>query len=293
MKWLEARGLPKEGKAPDIRNRVAKYIEQNKVPDVIVTNNCSKENILEMIHSLSLMVHMMMSYDPNKYRVSDFEASIRFFLIRYDIVDTKLSHKDIPSWISQYNFLCLLNLPDTIKHYGHLRNLWEGGTNGEGYLKKVKNVLKPGLINQWQKWCITTLLKDQLYSEWSDGNSAHNLNVLTSVKQDCRVYGNHKNATDSIDSGLPFSGIVINSNNMYVCFREHQSIRGIEILLLDTMSVCNGVQYHSITSAKDHIAIDETNNIIGIIFLPKLTADDYHSHPKVPTEYCFIKSDWT
>jgi hypothetical protein len=290
-RWLEARGLSKDGKAGDLRNRVAKYFAENKVPPIIVKNDCTKSHILEMIGSMSLMIHMIMTYDAEKYTVSDFEATIRLFLIKYDVVDTGLSDKDIPSWISQYNFLCLLNLPDTIRNYGHVRNLWEGGTNGEGYLKRVKNVLKPGLINQWQKWSVTTLLKEQLYSEWNEDMKSDDQNFLLAIRKECRVYSNRNHAQKEIDSGKPFSAVMINGN-IYVCYRNTQKIKGMKVILTNETPTWNGILYHTLRIANGHFDINDAHGLVGLILLPKLNVGEFDSKSD-STEYCFIKSDWT
>ena len=59
------------------------------------------------------------------------ESLIRFFLIRYDRIDVLLDDGTIPAWIQQFNMLCLLNLPDTMRKYGSVCNLWEGGKDGK------------------------------------------------------------------------------------------------------------------------------------------------------------------
>ena len=41
-------------------------------------------------------------------------------------------------WLSHYNFMSLLNLPEAMKMYGPLTNLWEGANQGEGYLRYAK-----------------------------------------------------------------------------------------------------------------------------------------------------------
>jgi hypothetical protein len=238
------------------------------------------------------MIHMVMTSDPTKYQITDIEAAIRLFLIKYDTVDKGLTDKDVPSWISRYNFLCLLNLPDTIRHYGHVRNLWEGGSNGEGYLKRVKNVLKPGLINQWQKWSISNLLKDQLYSEWNEEITTDELMVVRQIRKECKVYSNRKHALREIDSGNPFSAIVLKNDKKYVCFRHTQKIKGMKIIVTNQSTLSNGTQYHTIKIAKGHIDIDDAQDVVGLIFLPKMTTTQFESRT-ISTEYCMVKSDWT
>jgi hypothetical protein len=52
--------------------------------------------------------------------------------------------------LSKYNFPCLLNLPEVLAEFGPIRNLWEGGYQGEGYLRKTKPRLANGLKKNWQ-----------------------------------------------------------------------------------------------------------------------------------------------
>ena len=47
--------------------------------------------------------------------------------------------------------MCLLNLPKIMAYYGPIRNLWEGGYVGEGYLRIIKPYLSNGLRKNWQK----------------------------------------------------------------------------------------------------------------------------------------------
>ena len=57
----------------------------------------------------------------------------------------KKKKKSIPSWISSSNSMCLCNIPNAMKKFGPLRLLWEGGNQGEGYLRIVKQHAKMGL----------------------------------------------------------------------------------------------------------------------------------------------------
>ena len=43
-----------------------------------------------------------------------------------------------PTWLSAYNFVCLLNLPQQIKMMGPIQNRWEGGLRGKDF-HKLKN----------------------------------------------------------------------------------------------------------------------------------------------------------
>jgi hypothetical protein len=55
-----------------------------------------------------------------------------------------------PSWLEKYNFACFLNLVEVIRRCRPLRNLWEGGYQGEGNLRKTKGTLSNRLQKNWQ-----------------------------------------------------------------------------------------------------------------------------------------------
>ena len=66
------------------------------------------------------------------------------------MIENKISSmKKIPIWISSWDFVCLLNLPDAMRQFGPLRNLWEGSYQGEGYLQIAKKHMKTGLRGNW------------------------------------------------------------------------------------------------------------------------------------------------
>ena len=43
-----------------------------------------------------------------------------------------------PSWISSYNFVCLLNIPNTVRQFGPVNHYWEGGGLGEKFIQVAK-----------------------------------------------------------------------------------------------------------------------------------------------------------
>lgn len=297
QQWLEARGLCKEGKAGDLRNRVAKYFEEDNIPQIIMKNECKKENVLELVRVMCCMIQMLMSYKTKQFNTKKLEAVIRLFLIKYDKVDGGITEKETPSWITQYNFLCLLNLPELINNYGNVRNLWEGGTDGEGFLKRVKNELKPGLVNQWQRWSLVNLLQDKIYADWiQDKNNNENNKII--IRNECKVYSSRKKALEEIESGKPFSGVMITDqlqhiNNIYVCYRKNVHVMGIKMSVSKKKIEYNGNIYNPLKATRECIEIENNiNNLVGIIFLPKLNMNGYEIKTK-KTKYCIIKSDWT
>jgi hypothetical protein len=49
-----------------------------------------------------------------------------------------LQPSEKPTWITSYNFICLTNIPKIMQQFGPVRNLWEGGDQGEKNIRVVK-----------------------------------------------------------------------------------------------------------------------------------------------------------
>ena len=75
---------------------------------------------------------------------------IRLFLTSLAVVDKSMSpvlQRKLPTWVTQYNCQCLLNLPAQMRMLGSIRNRWEGGKRGEVFLRVVKPIVQSGRKN--------------------------------------------------------------------------------------------------------------------------------------------------
>ena len=89
-------------------------------------------DVLLTLESLDDLIALLMvdSITEESY-YGDVDCSIRVFLTHFADMDAKLQRKaETPSWLSSYNFLSLLNLPDVIREYGPLQVIWAGGSKG-------------------------------------------------------------------------------------------------------------------------------------------------------------------
>jgi hypothetical protein len=78
------------------------------------------------------MITRLMKTDISSEEIQQAQRHMKHFLNCFEtfyngIRDTK----DKPTRISSSNFICLINLPRVLEEYGPLRNLWEGGGQGE------------------------------------------------------------------------------------------------------------------------------------------------------------------
>ena len=245
----------------------------------------NRNDVVELIKSTCLMAKIFMSNDTTNEQINRVEAIVRMFLIYYDKVDSFVNDNEVPSWITQFNMLCLLNIPDIMRKYGSLRNIWEGGMDGEAYIKNVKRQLSSGMVNEWKVWVISNLLKEEMYREWNIIE-----NNINKIRSEIRVYSNYKEAKKSFKSGRPFSALLY-SNNIFICYRKQGLIIGNQIRLHNKEILIYEQEYHSIIWKNKTIQTSDLNEYIGIIMLPMLHENGY-TEWNVNKKYCYIRSDW-
>ncbi len=160
--WLSQRGLNKDGLANIVSERVNYYMTQvDPVPPVIEMLAGPVDIVLSTISSMDELISLVMiEAIPNEEYYSSLERKIRIFLTHFADMEDKLpSKKKLPQWLSAYNFMSLLNLPDVIRQYGPVRNIWEGGAKGEGVLRFVKPNMLNGMRRSWEMSSMKTLMR--------------------------------------------------------------------------------------------------------------------------------------
>jgi hypothetical protein len=167
-RWLQIRGLPNDGLKHENLISVSEYYkklreEGEPLPCIVDEPAGPVRDVLLTLESLDDMIALLMvdSIEDDSYYLS-VERSVRLFLTYFADMDDKLKRKsEVPSWLSSYNFLSLLNLPDIIREYGPLRLIWEGGSMGEGFLRFVKPNMGRGLRKGWERSTLQTLLREK------------------------------------------------------------------------------------------------------------------------------------
>ena len=204
--------------------------------------------------------------------------------------------------------MSLLNVPNIIKRYGSLRYIWEGGMNGEGFLRLAKPEIKRGLNRNWPKWLIDDLLLDKTCQDLCQTISPKTDLPNNEKLKEIRIYSNKAEAMNSIHNGFPFAGMAIKNGERlhhYLVFHDdRQSLKKIEIKLLETEKVVNNLSYFIIQLAMNNdgnwmeseiLVADLEVTLIGVVFLPQLT--DGHYTPKSSEEdvieYTAIYSNWS
>jgi len=160
-KWLRQRGLDPDGTAAFRRAQVAAFRSTplNEQPAVVEQPGGPVETVQQTILALDDMMSLLMveQIDEAKYYI-ELERTIRVFLTRFaDLEENLVNINALPSWLTCFNCLSLLNLPDIIRLYGPIRNIWEGSWVGEGFLRFAKPAVKHGLRKFWQRSTMTNM----------------------------------------------------------------------------------------------------------------------------------------
>ena len=161
--WLKSRNLDTEGNAQALKERV---LANADLPEADPYGNDAGE-VLQWIKSMWVLVGYLMGMPKADHTtVNVTERLLRIFLTHtYDFVEEmKLREDSKPSWLTSYNFVCLLNLPQQIEMLGPVRNRYEGGCRGEGYLRSVKGHVRGTSRPNWPKNLLTTLLQQRTIS---------------------------------------------------------------------------------------------------------------------------------
>jgi hypothetical protein len=159
--WLMQRGLNKEGLTKTLSARVHHFMTQADpvLPRTDMQAGPVETVLLTMSSIDELIALVMIDEIPDESCYSDLERKIRIFLTHFaDMKDNLPSKKELPQWLSSYNFVSLLNLPDVIRRCGPIRNIWEGGPQGEGVLRFVKPDMLNGMRRNWELSTVKTLM---------------------------------------------------------------------------------------------------------------------------------------
>ena len=287
--WLELRGLSVVGKAKELKDRVRKYMNMETKPPIIQNDLIDVEYMLELVTSLNHMISYLLSPNTKYGGIGYIEVIIRKFLIIYDNIDSRMGKKNQPSWLTQYNFLCLLNLPNVMRQFGSVRNMWEGGVEGEGFLRSYKKELKNGLKPKWQIYTLKNLLQRSVFSKAQIDTTN---NWVDLVKLECRIYQSLGTIKNVVVNKKPISCVIDDeTKQVYIVFRQKQVIKAIKLdVNWNSPTILNNLRYHELKLLDDIVVMDRNlgNKVVGCLLLPNIT-------PRLIRNincFCIVYSDW-
>ena len=151
--WLKSRRMEHNTlTAAQAKEKVTSFMTRPAGPPPIPPPiGGSIDTVFDMLISLDKMVRILMA---SAYPVGGrhvITLHILHFLNAFSKFKPIHDERKFPEWLTCYNYLCLLNLPDAIQQLGPLRFNYEGGSEGEGFIPMVKPLLSQGMRKNWQK----------------------------------------------------------------------------------------------------------------------------------------------
>ncbi|KAL7567259.1 hypothetical protein ACA910_016725 [Epithemia clementina (nom. ined.)] len=210
------------------------YLQQTNIP-LPRQSSGSGKGVVNVWKSLHSLLQIVMRTGEDAINTEEIDFRVKCFLSCYTTVDQGLqssedSHKK-PLWVTLHNFMSLLNLPDVVKQFGPLCNIWEGETQGEGFLWYVKREMSMGLRYNWQKRLLTRIYKrksfamllsadigmeeDTLADHEDDDNKNEDDNQNHSAKY--FVYNDFGKLLSNFPMGCAISGIITDGEIFMVC----------------------------------------------------------------------------
>jgi hypothetical protein len=303
--WLKVRGLDVSGLALELRERVAGYMEDPDGPPALLEPAGTLQDIFDLIESMSDMIRSLMVTSCAVHEIRKADMSIKLFLTRFANLDRKMNkHKKTLQWIASYTFPCLLNLPDIMREFGPLRNFWEGGVRGEGFLSFVKPTHGTiGLRYNWFVHVLERIIKKKILASTSGSTAAEDWEQddelsdddddgLSYHKREFFKYKNEVAAYHDFAANLPLSVIVTE------CGKVGMVTRSDIVLLLARMDPTTDVVLRKLKFihwSTEFVEEDGRSTMISSISLSSIKvahASLFLPHPNLPNRYYAIRSDW-
>jgi len=303
--WLSIRGLTTSGAAKEISDIVAHYLTQPQgPPPILPPPGGTVLTVTNTLKNLQAMIARVMADAVTDKSICDVDCHIKKFLTSFHKMDqAMLQQGNKPTWITSYNFICLTNIPQVMYQFGPVRNLWEGGNQGE----KIIRVLKPlwfGFRKNWEVNLMTNALNIMavdrvLHTEYNkrrqtDTNTC-NKEVEKSIglaKKMVHKYASREEVTERYLSRKPLSVVQL-TDGRYGCIIRRTNFF-VELNCSSRREQHGGSWYYQWTmNTTDTVVIPLrcTNIKHYCLLLPKLTM---HGMPTSNNEpmYMAITSDW-
>jgi hypothetical protein len=299
--WLSIRGLNSTGNAVDLRNRVQTYMSmEGGPPPLAPLEGGSVKNVQQMLFSLKVFISHVMDSSLSLEDIGNIERYIKIFLNYFEHFDKGMRKKDdIPTWITSYNFICLTNIPDTMRQFGPIRNYWEGGGMGEKLIQLIKPLWN-GFRKNWQVNIMDKMLRqmaiERVQKNHSENNSElHSLNYEETSTPSAKgklyfVYNSLKHIQQEYNERRPLSIIQLDNGKFLAAVTTE---RYIEMICGNYIGTIGGAHYHhwSLTNSQPKSMLARNKVAKYCLLLPKLTTTGLPSASDDPV-FTAIDSDW-
>lgn len=165
--YLRSRGIstPRTMLAPAAKILVAEMFERTEgPPDEIVNEAASVDprDMRRLWQSCSSMFKDLMRVNHDSGTVNRTDARVRAFLSQIEALDAVLQPARFkPLYLAKYNFPSLLRAVKHLKTFGNIRDLHEGGIEGEAMVKVLRPLMPNGLKDKFAYHLLRKSLRDK------------------------------------------------------------------------------------------------------------------------------------
>ena len=302
--WLRARGLSFNSKlnAMEIKKLVTDYLSMPEVPPLLPEISVEENDIMNLVQSATDMFSLIMHDQVSDPYLKKLEWSIRVFLTSFDIVDSGVRNnsKEKPTWITSYNFLSLLNLPNMARQFGPLRNLWEGGYIGEGYLRMMKPLFRntgaKGFRANWETNLHQSALRDKVLDNCPNANEISSSQDEDSRRKQYQKYESIFVIKNQIQFKNPLSCICLDDQTHAFVLKDLSLVK----ISISPVTLVNNIQYNKIDIEDTTKMVTEPHTYNEdkakkfAMLLPRLTKNGLPKfEERDQTTYAIVYSDWT
>ena len=109
-------------------------------PNIAQPKGGSVLDVINVVKSMQAMISHIMMDHVDQQSVLEVKRHIKLFLFMFNKMNCNMKATDssTETWISKYNFPCLLNIPQQILNFGPVHHYWEGGGLGEKFVQVAK-----------------------------------------------------------------------------------------------------------------------------------------------------------
>ncbi len=300
---------------------------RNNTLSLVTEHLPSHEMIMKLVCALHSMTAAIMAPGVSEKHVEHTDRLIKIFLSIYSRIEQMIrsaegsdsSTKQKADWVRHYNFTSLLNLPDIMREFGPLRNLWEGGECGEKFIRRSKDAISNGLRGNWEVVTARKILVDQsIRNMWNRYEiqvcSANEIeqNNLDIYRREGKIYRSAASIRETFRDALPISVFVVR-NQIEHCISvtavayDDSSDRGLTFVTFARMEIVTNDGFHNYfrwrlsdsnesllegTGMCDNLSHQGTE-LLGGLLLPRSGDDVEQSRSdKSIQSYTLITSDW-
>ena len=305
--WLRAHGLPRVGNKAYLEEQVLRYIGEDAdlpYPDLVQPSGPEFSVVMDMLVSMQVMTSRIMVTTVCAHTPDDIMRHVTIFLNCYCDFDNAMrveTKVKMPSMLSQWNYLNLLNLPRQFEKYGSGRLMWEGGVRGEGFLRFLKPLINSGFQGEWQtnlsrRYLRRRALKrigiESLQDLFDDAEGEADEDIRYSP---FRKYKSLDTAINSFVNRLPLSLVETNDGCFGMVYKVGRS--DLQLLRLEVVNQCKevvfGAAYFSWSRKRSNNYHFVAENVKRrMLLLPRLDSSGEIDTRDPSNSYYTICDDW-